>query len=874
LPDLRNAEVAAAAGLQRLIAARAELEAEEKRVKDRAAEIARRIVEIEKDIARESALSSDAAATIVRLAGEEAQLAKEAENEEERTFEAKAKLADAEGDLASEETALADVQSRLAALVARRDALKRAAGEAEERARRLGEERARVAAEFERLAGENGAAERLEALASEKAAAEELVAAAEAAAAKAREAAVKAREADAASRVPLAEAERHAQRLETEARTLAKLLAPAAEGAWNPVLDTIHARKGFETALGAALGEDLDAPADPAAPTHWVDTLARASDPALPEGVKPLSDVVKAPGVLLRRLNQIGVVAREDGPRLRSELVPGQRLVSREGDLWRWDGYTAAADAPSAAARRLAEKNRLGDLEKEAAEARLACERLKIEADAAQAAAKQAAARDTELFEAARAARAALDTARAALADAERQAAETASRRSALTEALARIAASESEAQAESETRATELAGLADPARFESDMLKLRALVAERRAVAAEARVVVQNLQRESENRARRRTALAAEREQWTQRADRAAAARADMETRLAAAIRERDELATAPDTFHQRRRALADEIAQAEARRSAAADKLAAAETAQAAADRAAREALDGLATAREARAGSEARLEAARTRLTDIVAAIADSLECGPNDLRERAGLAPEAETPSPETVENRLSSLRAERERLGGVNLRAEEELAEVEAKRNGLASERDDLTEAIRRLRQAIGNLNREGRERLLAAFEVVNAHFQRLFTTLFGGGTAELRLVDSEDPLEAGLEILARPPGKKPQVMTLLSGGEQALTATALIFAVFLTNPSPICVLDEVDAPLDDANVERYCDLLVEMARETDTRFIVITHNPITMARMDRLFGVTMAERGVSQLVSVDLATAERFQEAV
>jgi chromosome segregation protein len=193
--------------------------------------------------------------------------------------------------------------------------------------------------------------------------------------------------------------------------------------------------------------------------------------------------------------------------------------------------------------------------------------------------------------------------------------------------------------------------------------------------------------------------------------------------------------------------------------------------------------------------------------------------------------------------------------------------------VEGKRDQLIGERDDLNEAIRRLRQAIGQLNREGRERLLAAFEVVNGHFKRLFGVLFGGGEAELTLVDSDDPLEAGLEILARPPGKKPQTMTLLSGGEQALTATALIFAVFLTNPSPVCVLDEVDAPLDDANVERYCDLLRDMAAQTETRFIVITHNPITMARMDRLFGVTMAERGVSQLVSVDLETAERIREA-
>ena len=188
---------------------------------------------------------------------------------------------------------------------------------------------------------------------------------------------------------------------------------------------------------------------------------------------------------------------------------------------------------------------------------------------------------------------------------------------------------------------------------------------------------------------------------------------------------------------------------------------------------------------------------------------------------------------------------------------MNLRADEELAGARRQASPASpTERDDLVEAIKRLRQAIGSLNREGRERLLAAFDVVNDHFQNLFTTLFGGGTAELTLVDSDDPLEAGLEILARPPGKKPQSMTLLSGGEQALTATALIFAVFLTNPSPICVLDEVDAPLDDANVERYCDLLDEMARQTETRFVVITHNPITMARMNRLFGVTMAERGV------------------
>jgi chromosome segregation protein len=295
--------------------------------------------------------------------------------------------------------------------------------------------------------------------------------------------------------------------------------------------------------------------------------------------------------------------------------------------------------------------------------------------------------------------------------------------------------------------------------------------------------------------------------------------------------------------------------------------------ETALAEADRAARAALDAMGAAREARAASEERVEGARRRRDALVEMIAIELDAEPAALAALAGLKTGEAPPDPADVARRLDHLKQERERLGAVNLRADDELVEVEAGRARLIAERDDLTEAIKRLRQAIHSLNREGRERLLAAFAVVNRHFGELFATLFEGGAAELLLVESDDPLEAGLELLARPPGKRPQVLTLLSGGEQALTAMALIFAVFLTNPSPICVLDEVDAPLDDSNVERFCDLLEEMRKRSDTRFVTITHNPITMARMDRLFGVTMAERGVSQIVSVDLAEAERFLEA-
>jgi chromosome segregation protein len=234
--------------------------------------------------------------------------------------------------------------------------------------------------------------------------------------------------------------------------------------------------------------------------------------------------------------------------------------------------------------------------------------------------------------------------------------------------------------------------------------------------------------------------------------------------------------------------------------------------------------------------------------------------------------AELQPDDTIPELPEIDARIAALKADRERLGGVNLGAEEMLDEISSEIEGMATEQLDLEEAIARLRQGISKLNRDGRKRLLVAFDEVNQHFQSLFKTLFGGGEAELQLIDGDDPLEAGLEILARPPGKKPQVLTLLSGGEKALTAMALIFAVFRTNPSPICVLDEVDAPLDDTNVERFCKMMEEMSNSTDTRFLIITHHPMTMANMDRLFGITMAERGVSQLVSVDLVAAEQFRD--
>ncbi|MFQ6018697.1 MAG: chromosome partitioning protein ParA, partial [Kiloniellaceae bacterium] len=268
-----------------------------------------------------------------------------------------------------------------------------------------------------------------------------------------------------------------------------------------------------------------------------------------------------------------------------------------------------------------------------------------------------------------------------------------------------------------------------------------------------------------------------------------------------------------------------------------------------------------------------AEAAVAQAGQTLGTVIEKVRDRLGCDLEHVRDVAELDPGQELPAREEVEAKLARLIRERDNMGPVNLRAETEAKELDQQIVGMQSERADLLAAIGRLRQGIAGLNREGRERLLAAFETVNRHFAELFVRLFGGGRAHLELTEAEDPLDAGLEIMARPPGKRLQVMSLLSGGEQALTAIALLFAVFLTNPAPICVLDEVDAPLDDANVDRFCSLLEDLARPGSTRFLIITHHRMTMARVDRLFGVTMAERGVSRLVSVDLGAAEELRES-
>ncbi|WP_438275358.1 chromosome segregation protein SMC [Nitrobacter sp.] len=884
LPALREAEARAAAGLQRLTSAREALDREEERAKERAAELDRRLTQLASDIEREQRQSSDADDALRRLEAEDTELKEEIKSRVETRSGVDERAAQAEATLAATEAKFAELTRALADLTAKRNQLESNVRTHRDRLARIDQQITDVQRETEALTQQTSGFGDLDALSAAIEGAQQALAQSESLSrereaehAAARGQLDAARSGVEAARGPLQEADKRAQRLETEAKTIAKILNGESKNLWPPIIDGISVDKGYEKAIGAVLGDDLDAPVDKSAPMRWTGAAVTGDDPTLPESVESLAAHVQAPPELARRLAQIGVVARERGAELVSHLKTGQRLVSLEGDVWRWDGFVTAAHAPTGAARRLAERARLADIESEIERARIEVAERRQALEAAQqavAAAGQAvtaaASAESEARNAWRTAQREADAARERHASAEREINRHAARRSALTEAHNRLTSDRLEAAAAHETATATLGELPPSLDTETKLGEVRTEIDGHRRLAAQVRAEAQALAREAELADRRLQAISAERNEWQTRKQSSASQIATIEARVTEVKAERADLDNAPALFAEKRSAVISEIEHAEKDRRDAADALAAAEAAMAETDRAAKISLEALSSAREATARAEERMDGSRRRLEDTEREIRDMLEVEPSTVASLAEVQDGVDLPPLPEIEAELEKLRRDRDRLGAVNLRAEEELREIETQHTSLATERDDLVEAIKKLRTGIQSLNREARERLLTSFETVNTHFKRLFTELFGGGEAALHLIESDDPLEAGLEIIAKPPGKKPQTLSLLSGGEQALTALALIFAVFLTNPSPICVLDEVDAPLDDHNVERFCNLLHEMTSSTETRFIIITHNPITMARMNRLFGVTMAERGVSQLVSVDLENAVKI----
>ncbi len=853
-------------GLAEATATQVRLQGEERAALQRLEDLATQQRRIADDRAHEGELAREAHAALTELDTETKSLAQDiAGHDAGKAALAEANLA-AQARLRDAEVALAQARAKAASEAADRRIAVSARDSAEAAVRRIAGDKTRVDAEIAAL-GDSAA---LAATHAESVKTAEAAEAAIAAAENALQEAEADREATATDlagiEAGLAEARAALAALDGEATTLERALA-AGRRDESRILDQLRVAPGYEAALAAALGDDLDAGTDKDAARSWGGADTAKADPALPAGTRPLAEFVQAPAALARRLAQVGVADNDAG----QALAVGQRLVTTGGVMRRWDGFITRGDGATAT-ERLQRQNRLDALAAQRPQVELGVQELRDRRDAT-------AAKSSGLTEAAAAARKALaaadearrgalrvaDQAQGAI-DRHRDAASLFDRR------LAEIAEAAKEA---AETLAAQEAALAA---LPDDSIARAALEAEEqaaeraRADANNARDALAVHERTLAGLSERQAVVSAEIKSWKARAGEAARRVTEMDKRADALAAEAAKLADVPAK-------LAGQRATAETQQEALREKVAAAEAQERAAEAALREAETALsairervAAARETRAGAIARSENAELRRIEMGRLSGERFECPPPLLPQKAGF--ESETVGDANAESaQHDRLVADRERLGPVNLVAADELAELDTEREKNAAEIEELTQAVHRLRGSIGNLNREGRVRLLAAFEAVNAHFQRLFTTLFNGGQAHLELVDSDDPLEAGLEIMAQPPGKRLGTLTLLSGGEQALTAVALIFGLFLTNPAPICVLDEVDAPLDDANIERFCDLLDRMARETNTRYLIVTHNAVTMARMHRLFGVTMIERGVSRLVSVDLGGAEELLAA-
>ncbi|WP_166418175.1 chromosome segregation protein SMC [Cochlodiniinecator piscidefendens] len=868
LPPLREEEAVASAILQRLQVQRDTLADQETAAHQMIETLRGRIAQLTKDQAREADLNKDAEQTIERLEWEQAQLAKGADGFDTRQDEATEEAVSAAQIMQTRETELSQLTEDVARLAARHQSGQRLLSDTKTTLQRNEAEVARANAEMtkageavQRADVEFARAEQAQAQATADAdhAEHDLVLADTA------RTEAQSREGDA--RAGRSEAEGELNALRAEASALSKLVdRDTAEG--GQILDALQVEDGFEKALGAALADDLRAPeVERDMASGWAELPKYTQPQLLPRAVPALTNHVSVPPVLVRRMSQVGLVAVEDGPVLQAELMPGQRLVSLEGDLWRWDGFRAAAeDAPSAAALRLQQLNRLERLKRDLEDAT-------ARADGAMRAHDLLKAKLVECSEIDANARNARRVADGRMADASRAQSKAEADKSIAVGQLETLGLARSRYGDEAQKaalamrdakRAVEGLDDLDAARGNVESVKLNVEAA--RVTMLTKRSALDELRRAGEARTKRTQEIIKELSGWRHRLQTAEKRIAELEDRKAESEAALEIALVAPEEITAKRNEIGGAIAAAQTRRTLASDRLAEAETAlretvnnERATERAASE-------AREARAGADARAMANKDAVEQAAARINEEMSASPETLLERLGVVPD-DMPNAHAIEADVNRLKRQRDALGAVNLRAEEDSKSVEKEHSTLLAEKTDLEEAIKALQSGISSLNREGRERLLTAFEQVNENFSLLFKHLFGGGEAKLVLVESDDPLEAGLEIMCQPPGKKLSTLSLLSGGEQTLTALALIFGVFLANPAPICVLDEVDAPLDDANVTRFCDLLDEMTRQTDTRFLIITHHAVTMARMDRLFGVTMAEQGVSQLVSVDLKRA-------
>ena len=663
-------------------------------------------------------------------------------------------------------------------------------------------------------------------------------------------------------------------RLEAETAALEKILHSEEQENWPMLADQISVDPGYEVALGTALGEDLNASINSEAPMHWRTFDVIEENVSLPSGVRALAEKINGPPALSRRLAQIGIVdSKSQGDMMAGQLKQGQRLVTPEGDLWRWDGFIVTAEASTVTSVRFEQKNRLRETKDQLKHARKELEQAEMLAKTMREKLRLADVKAQESRESYAQKIANLEETRRNYGELKERATSHASMLVSLDNQFENITNDYLESEKKLVDTRAKLLGITDNSEVRKSLQELASALQEKQLEAQKNRDVCEGLQLQFQRKSERFKVIEAELTLWSKRSDEAKRKQDELYNRLQEIEARYKRLSLIPGEIKKKNKSLLESIQLAEDDRKVAADNLVEAEKRLSDCNKKLRDAELSLSEAREKKIRAEGALEQAAVVCESISERVGERLDCELEELLEIAGLKEGEVIPELEIAERKVERLLRERDTMGPVNLRADQEMIELETQIESLNLEKDDLIEAIKKLRRGIAELNREGRDRLLESFNAVNEHFKKIFVKLFGGGHAYLALTESEDPLEAGLEIMASPPGKKLQNLTLLSGGEQALTALAMIFGVFLTNPAPICVLDEVDAPLDDANVNRFCSMLEEVAKNKNTRFLIITHNRITMARMNRLFGVTMSEQGVSQLVSVDLQRAQDLRDA-
>lgn len=881
LPDMREADARAAASLQRLGHEKETLENEAKRREETYKSLLARRDQLKEDRKREDDIALDSEKAIERLSREKTSLSEDQNREKEKEISAREALSAAQKVASDAEREFDHLSESTAQARARKSSLESDLLAINRRLERLTFDENRLQQEREQLDPNSGHDTAQMSVQQ----AEEQVTAANSQRAEAHKAVEKIEEKLSQARTALSDAQSTAaeatgtlKALSAEVSSLQDLINSDSQTADTPVGHGIKAKPGFETAVGAVLGEDINSGVDANEKRFWQSLESYSADSLWPEGVTPLADVVTAPSQLSRRLQMSGIIAADfDGYQLSKDLKAGQRLVDKAGNVWRWDGFVKKAGAASRAATRMMQQNLLTEL----SEKQQACEKQVREADTLVTSCQEGYSGLQEQEKDLRSIRADMERkaqdARRTLLKVEQEAAKKASRLNAIEENVKRLVAEKEDQTKRHEEITSRLANLPNIDELETTLAAKRAEVETYRTDLSSARTTYDGLAREAQARQDRLQSINTEMQAWNQRISSARRHLDDLFTRAEDVDSQLKALEKGPEDLEERRKLLLDALAKAEETRRDTSDKLVKAEADLAVQDEALKRVAIEQTEARENQIRLEAAVENASDRRKSIAAQIGERFECAPTEVLATVGVEDgenltSQNLSSEKELDATLERLKRERDKIGAVNLRAEEELAEIDDQMGQMVSERRDLEEAIARLRKAIGDLNKEGRERLLLAFEEVNAQFTELFSNLFGGGQAHLKLVESDDPLEAGLEIFASPPGKRLQILSLLSGGEQALTALSLIFAVFITNPSPICVLDEVDAPLDDANVDRFCGLLDDMIARTKTRFLIVTHNAVSMARVHRLFGVTMAEKGVSTLVSVDLEKAEEILE--